>query len=79
LIASNTVVNDGLVPMPGGCQPGLSIGDKTHEGSSSNTVVVRNNLVSTLSVYNLDTEVAAYNNVGMATSGPVFNWYAGAS
>jgi hypothetical protein len=75
-ISNNTVVNDGLLPMPGGCKPVLSIGDKTHAGSSSNTVVVRNNLVSALNVDNLDS-IGAYNNVGMATSGAVFTWYAG--
>ena len=38
---------------------------------------MRNNLVSALSVYNLDFGVAADHNVGMATSGPVFYWYVG--
>jgi hypothetical protein len=75
LIADNTVVNDGLIAMPGGCQPAVSVGDKTHEGSSSNAVSVRNNLANAISVYNLDTGVAADHNVGMATAGAVFSWY----
>ncbi len=45
-IINNTVVDDGLLPMPGNCKPRVSIGDKTHEGPSSNDVIVRNNIAN---------------------------------
>ena len=75
LIANNTVVNDGLLPNPYNCKAPINIGDKTHEGSSSNDVSVRNNLSTALSVYNLDAGVTADHNVGMSTPGAVFSWY----
>ena len=34
-IINNTVVADGLMPMPGNCKPLVAVGDKTHEGPSS--------------------------------------------
>ncbi len=75
VIANNTVVNDGLLPTSKICQPAVSIGDKTHEGSSSNGVVVRNNLSQAVAAYNLDANVEADHNVGMATAGVVFTTY----
>jgi hypothetical protein len=77
LIANNTVVNDGLLPSSSACSPAVSVGDKTHEGSSSNGVPVINNLANVVTVYNLDPGVAASHNVGMATAGAVFAWYVG--
>jgi hypothetical protein len=74
-IANNTVVNDGLLPYSGVCQPAVSVGDKTAGGSSSGGVAVRNNLANVVSVYNLDPGVVADHNVGMATAGAVFVWY----
>jgi hypothetical protein len=75
LIANNTVVADGLIPTSGGCPPVVSVGDKTHEGSSSSNTVVRNNLASEVTVYNLDTGVEADHNVGMLRKGPALSWY----
>jgi len=75
LIANNTVVNDGLIATSGGCQPAVSVGDKTAGGSSSDDVTVINNLANVVSVYNLDPGVVAAHNVGMATAGAVFSWY----
>jgi hypothetical protein len=74
LIANNTVVEDGLVATPG-CTASVSVGDKTHEGSSSSNTVVRNNLASRLSVYNLDSGVVADHNVAMCCASPESTWY----
>ena len=75
LIANNTAVNDGLLSTSSICSPAVSIGDKTHQGSSSNGVTLRNNLANQMTVYNLDPGVTADHNVGMATAGPVFVMY----
>ena len=75
MIANNTSVNDGLLSTSSICSPAVSIGDKTHQGSSSNGVALRNNLANQMTVYNLDPGVTADHNVGMATAGPVFVWY----
>ena len=75
LIANNTAVNDGLLSTSSICSPAISVGDKTHQGSSSNGVALRNNLANQMTVYNLDPGVTADHNVGMATAGPVFVWY----
>ena len=74
LIANNTVVSDSL-PSPG-CAATVSVGDKTHEGASSNNTAVRNNLTSRLSVYNLDSGVEADHNVVMLGVSPEIIWYA---
>ena len=74
MIANNTVVNDGLLAEPGDCSPAISVSDKTHEGHSSTSTSVRNNLANVIEVDNLDT-VEADHNVGMFTAGPVFSWY----
>jgi hypothetical protein len=74
-IVNNTVVADGLIPTAGGCPPAVSVGDKTHQGSSSSNTVVRNNLASEITVYNLDTGVEADHNVGMLRMGPALSWY----
>jgi hypothetical protein len=74
LIANNTVVEDGLFSVPG-CIASIAVGDKTHQGASSNNTAVRNNLASRLSVYNLDSGVKADHNVGMCCVGPEFSWY----
>jgi Right handed beta helix region len=76
-IANNTVLNDGLLPSSSLCSPGVGVGDKTHEGSSSGGVAVRNNLAASITVYNLDPGVEADHNVGIAPTGggAVFAWY----
>jgi hypothetical protein len=48
-IMNNTVVSDD--PTPAKCNPQIAVGDKTHQGSSSNDVVIRNNLANGLSIY----------------------------
>jgi hypothetical protein len=48
---------------------------QTHEGASSSNTVVRNNLASQLSVYNLDSGVVADHNVAMCCSGRAIAWY----
>ena len=75
LIANNTVVNDRLLAASAVCSPAVSVGDKTHEGSSSGGVAVRNNLANVITVYSLDPGVVADHNVGMATTNAVFAWY----
>ena len=74
LIANNTVVEDGLVVVPG-CTASVSLGDKTHQGASSSNTVVRNNLASQLSVDNLDPGVVADHNVTLCCVGPEFTWF----
>ncbi len=74
LIANNTVVEDGLVAIPG-CTASLAVGDKSHEGPSSSNTVVRNNLASQINVYNLDPGVVADHNVAMCCLGREIAWY----
>ncbi len=74
LIANNTVVEDGLVAVPG-CTATLAVGDKSHQGPSSSNTVVRNNLSNHLSVYNLDPGVVADHNVTLCCVGPEITSY----
>jgi hypothetical protein len=62
LIANNTAVNDGLISLPG-CAPVTGVGDKTHEGLSSNNTVVRNNITPELAVVTANSGVEADHNV----------------
>src|SRR5271157_1351544 len=73
MIANNTVVNDGILGL--NCSPAISVSDKTHEGNSSTSTTVRNNLANVIEIDNLDSGVEMDHNVGMATAGPVFFWY----
>ena len=74
LVANNTVVSDDL-PSPG-CAAAVSVGDKTHEGSSSSNTVVRNNLASQLLVSTPNSSVEANHNVAMLGSfSPEIAWY----
>jgi hypothetical protein len=68
-IINNTVVADGLLPMPGNCKPALSIGDKSHEGPSSNDVVIRNNIANGLAVYNTDPNMTMDHNLCLGING----------
>lgn len=47
-IINNTVVDDGTKV----CGPKLMVGDKTHQGSSSNDVIIRNNIANALVIDN---------------------------
>ena len=51
------------------CSPGITVGDKTHEGSSSNDVIIRNNIANGLSVYNLDPNMTMDHNICLAING----------
>ena len=51
-IINNTVLADELMPMPGNCRPPVAVRDKTHQGPSSNDVIIRNNIANTLSIDN---------------------------
>ena len=57
-IINNTAVDDGTdagTKNPAGrvvCHPSISVGDKSHEGPSSNDVIIRNNIASNLGIYN---------------------------
>jgi hypothetical protein len=74
LIANNTVVEDGLFATPG-CSASVSVGDRTHEGTSSSNTAIRNNLASQVNVYNLDSGVEADHNVAMSGASPEMSWY----
>jgi hypothetical protein len=68
-IINNTVVRDGLMPMPGNCKPIVLVQDKTHQGSSSNDVIIRNNIAPGLSIYNLDPNMTMDHNICLGTNG----------
>ena len=69
LIANNTVVEDGLVSMPG-CVAAINVGGASHEGPLSTNTVVRNNLTSQLNVDTRNVGVVADHNVAMCCAGP---------
>ena len=70
---NNTVLADNLLPAvvarAGNCKPGVGVADKTHEGSSSNDVIIRNNLGNGLGIYNLDPNMTMDHNICVATDG----------
>jgi hypothetical protein len=68
-IINNTVVADGLVPQPGNCKPLVTVGDKTHQGSPSSDVVIRNNIANGLAIYNLDPNMTMDHNVCLGIKG----------
>ena len=74
-IINNTVLDDGTdvgTKNPAGkvmCRPGLAVGDKTHEGSSSNDVIIRNNIANGLSIYNIDPNMTMDHNICLAIEG----------
>jgi parallel beta-helix repeat protein len=68
-IINNTVVADGLLPMPGNCKPGVVIGDKTHEGPSSSDDIIRNNIANTLAIYDLDPNMTMDHNICLGIDG----------
>jgi hypothetical protein len=65
-IVNNTVLADGLLPQPGNCRPSVTAGDKTHEGPSSNDVIIRNNIANTLNIYNVDPNMTMDHNICLA-------------
>jgi hypothetical protein len=68
-IVNNTVVADGLLPMPSNCKPAVAVGDKTHQGPSSNDVIIRNNIANGLSIYNVDPSMTMDHNICLAIDG----------
>jgi hypothetical protein len=51
------------------CRPILAVSDKTHEGSSSNDVIIRNNIANGLSIYNVDPNMTMDHNICAAIDG----------
>ena len=68
-VINNTVVADGLLPQPGNCRPLVVVGDKTHQGSSSNDVIIRNNMGPGLSIYNLNPNMTMDHNICLGING----------
>ena len=73
-IVNNTVVDDGLIAEPG-CAASVWVTDKTHEGSSTSSTMVRNNIANRIWVYNVGYSVEADHNIAMCCSGPELTWY----
>jgi hypothetical protein len=74
-IINNTVVDDGSdagTKNPAGkviCRPAVAVGDKTHEGPSSNDVIIRNNIASGLTIYNTDPNMMMDHNICLTIEG----------
>ncbi len=68
-IFNNTVVWDEWPPQAGKCKPGVAVGDKTHQGASSNDVIIRNNLANGLSIYNVNPDMVMDHNVCVTIEG----------
>ena len=74
-IMNNTAVDDGTdagTKNPAGkvvCRPLIAVGDKTHQGSPSSDVIIRNNIASGLAIYNLDPNMTMDHNICLGTNG----------
>jgi Right handed beta helix region len=68
-IINNTVVADGMMPMPGNCKPLVVVGDKTHQGSSSSGSIIRNNIANGLSIYDADPNMTMDHNICLGING----------
>jgi hypothetical protein len=66
---NNTVVWDEWPPVAGKCKPGLAVGDRTHQGESSNDVIIRNNLANGLSIFNVNPDMVMDHNVCITVEG----------
>jgi Right handed beta helix region len=74
LIANNTVLNDGLFPMPG-CIAAINVGGASHEGPLSTNTIVRNNLTSQLNIDTRNIGVVPDHNVVLCCGpGPFISW-----
>ena len=75
-IVNNTALDDGSetgTKNPAGrimCRPGISVGPKTHEGSSSNNVMIRNNIAIGIGLYNVDRKMTIDHHICLAITGP---------
>ena len=47
----------------------MAVGDKTHQGPSSNDVIIRNNIANDLTIYNLDPNMTMDHNICLAING----------
>jgi hypothetical protein len=52
------------------CRPGISVGPKTHQGSSSNNVMIRNNIAIGIGLYNVDRKMTIDHHICLAITGP---------
>jgi hypothetical protein len=68
-IINNTVVADGLVPMPGNCKPLVVVQTKTHQGSPSSDVIMRNNIANGLNIDNLQPNMTMDHNICLGLNG----------
>jgi hypothetical protein len=68
-IINNTIVADGMMPMPGDCKPIVAVTDKTHQGTSSNDDIIRNNLANGFSIYNVDPNMTMDHNICITIEG----------
>jgi hypothetical protein len=68
-IINNTVLADGLLPQPGNCKPLVAVGNKTHQGSPSSDVIIRNNIANGLNIYNLDPNMTMDHNICLGING----------
>jgi hypothetical protein len=68
-IINNTVVRDGLIPMPGNCKPLVVVGGTTHQGSPSNDVIIRNNIANGLNIDNTRPNMTMDHNICLGING----------
>jgi hypothetical protein len=74
-IMNNTVVDDGAdagTINPSAkfvCHPPVTVGDKSHQGPSSNDVIVRNNIANGLNFYNTDLHMMMDHNICLTIEG----------
>jgi hypothetical protein len=74
-IINNTVLDDGTdvgTKNAAGkvtCHPGIGVGDKTHQGSSSNDVIIRNNIANGFGIYNIDPNMVMDHNLCITIDG----------
>ena len=74
-IVNNTVLDDGTdagTKNPAGkvvCRPGITVADKTHQGSLSNDVIIRNNIANGLNIYNVNPNMTMDHNICVAIDG----------
>ena len=74
-IVNNTVLDDvsdaGTKNAAGKvvCRPGITVADKTHQGSSSNDVMIRNNIANGLSIYDVNPNMTMDHNICVTIDG----------
>ena len=68
-VINNTAVSDGLLPQPGNCKPLVVVGDKTHQGSASSDVIMRNNIANGLNIDNREPNMTMDHNICLGING----------